>query len=94
VLARSALASATPRIDSLRTARASRFDVMPYQLEPALAVTGGLGCRMLIADDVGLGKTVQAGLIVAELLERHPLVEEFRDATETHLGATIARLRD
>jgi superfamily II DNA or RNA helicase len=72
VLARSALASATPRIDSLRTARASRFDVMPYQLEPALAVTGGLGCRMLIADDVGLGKTVQAGLIVAELLERQP----------------------
>jgi len=72
ILARNALALATPRIDSLRTARSSRFDVMPYQLEPALAVTGGMGCRVLIADDVGLGKTVQAGVIIAELLERQP----------------------
>ena len=72
LLARNALALATPRIDSLRTARSSRFDVMPYQLEPALAVTGGIGCRLLIADDVGLGKTVQAGVIIAELLERQP----------------------
>jgi superfamily II DNA or RNA helicase len=72
VLARATLASATPRIDSLRTARTGRFDLMPYQLEPALAVTRGIGCRVLIADEVGLGKTVQAGLIVAELLVRQP----------------------
>jgi len=41
----------------------------------------------------GRGKGVQRG-IVQQALERHPLVEEFWDATETHLGATIARLRD
>lgn len=41
----------------------------------------------------GRGKGVQRG-IVQQALERHPLVEEFRDATETHLGATIATLRD
>jgi DNA-nicking Smr family endonuclease len=40
----------------------------------------------------GRGKGVQRG-IVQQTLERHPLVEEFDDATETHLGATIARLR-
>jgi len=40
----------------------------------------------------GRGKGVQRG-IVQQALERHPLVEEFWDATETHLGATIARLR-
>jgi DNA-nicking Smr family endonuclease len=40
----------------------------------------------------GRGKGVQRG-IVQVALERHPLVEEFWDATETHLGATIARLR-
>jgi DNA-nicking Smr family endonuclease len=40
----------------------------------------------------GRGKGVQRG-IVQQALERHPLVEEFDDATETHLGATIARLR-
>jgi len=41
----------------------------------------------------GRGKGVQRG-IVQQALERHPLVEEFWDATETHLGATIAKLRD
>jgi len=40
----------------------------------------------------GRGKGVQRG-IVQQLLERHPLVEEFWDASDTHLGATVARLR-
>jgi DNA-nicking Smr family endonuclease len=39
----------------------------------------------------GRGKGVQRG-IVQHTLDRHPLVEEFWDATETHLGATVARL--
>ena len=41
----------------------------------------------------GRGKGVQRG-IVQQALERHSLVAEFWDATETHLGATVARLRD
>ena len=41
----------------------------------------------------GRGQGVQRG-IVQQALDRHPLVEEFWDATETHLGATVARLRD
>jgi DNA-nicking Smr family endonuclease len=41
----------------------------------------------------GRGKGVQRG-IVQQALERHPLVEEFWDAADAHLGATIARLRD
>jgi DNA-nicking Smr family endonuclease len=40
----------------------------------------------------GRGKGIQRG-IVQQALERHPLVEEFWDATESHLGATVARLR-
>ena len=40
----------------------------------------------------GRGKGVQRG-IVQQALERHPLVVEFWDATETHLGATVARLK-
>ena len=39
----------------------------------------------------GRGKGVQRG-IVQQALDRHPLVVEFWDADETHLGATIARL--
>jgi DNA-nicking Smr family endonuclease len=41
----------------------------------------------------GRGKGVQRG-IVQQALERHPLVVEFWDATETHLGATVARLKE
>ena len=41
----------------------------------------------------GRGIGVQRG-IVQQALERHPLVAEFWDAAETHLGATVARLRD
>jgi DNA-nicking Smr family endonuclease len=41
----------------------------------------------------GRGKGVQRG-IVQNALDQHPLVVEFWDAPETHLGATVARLRD
>jgi DNA-nicking Smr family endonuclease len=41
----------------------------------------------------GRGRGVQRG-IVQQALERHPLVVEFWDAAETHLGATVARLHD
>lgn len=41
----------------------------------------------------GRGKGVQRG-IVHNALEKHPLVEEFWDAPETHLGATVAKLKD
>ncbi len=40
----------------LRTALRARIDLLPYQLEPALAVIRGLGSRVLIADEVGLGR--------------------------------------
>lgn len=39
----------------------------------------------------GRGTGVQRG-IVQSALERHPLVEAFWDAAESHLGATVARL--
>jgi DNA-nicking Smr family endonuclease len=41
----------------------------------------------------GRGKGIQRG-IVQQALERHALVEEFWDAAESHLGATVARLRE
>ena len=41
----------------------------------------------------GRGKGVQRG-IVQHTLENHPLVVEFWDAAESHLGATVARLVD
>ena len=53
----------------LWTAAAAAIDLLPYQLEPALAVLRG-ATRLLIADAVGLGKTIQAGLILSELRAR------------------------
>lgn len=51
------------------TAAAARIDLRPWQLQPALAAIGGAS-RILLADDVGLGKTIQALLIVSELSAR------------------------
>jgi superfamily II DNA or RNA helicase len=72
---RSAIASALAAIAAARpqrglwTAAGATIELLPYQLEPALAVLGG-ATRVLLADAVGLGKTIQAGLILSELRER------------------------
>jgi superfamily II DNA or RNA helicase len=48
----------------------SRAIPTPYQLVPLLMALGEERVRLLIADDVGIGKTVEAGLVLAELLAR------------------------
>jgi len=68
--AKSTLAEALPSPTSLRTVANADVTILPFQLEPALALTHGLGTRVLIADAVGLGKTIQAAIIVAEILAR------------------------
>jgi DNA-nicking Smr family endonuclease len=40
----------------------------------------------------GRGRGVQRGIVQAAL-ERHPLVERFWDAPESHLGATLVMLK-
>ena len=62
------IADARPVIGLWTAARAS-IDLMPYQLEPALAAIAG-ATRLLLADQVGLGKTIQAGLVLSELFAR------------------------
>jgi ERCC4-related helicase len=69
---RNLLSEATPSWPALRTPLRARISLLPFQLEPALAVTHGLTARLLIADEVGLGKTIQAALVVAEVLARTP----------------------
>jgi len=100
--ARSALAGAVPQWRSLRAAAGANLTVLPFQLEPAIAIARGDTCRVLIADEVGLGKTIQAGLIVAEALVRTPdarvlivapagLREQWRDELRArfHLRAEV-----
>jgi superfamily II DNA or RNA helicase len=49
----------------------ARVALMPHQLEPVMAVLDGAR-RILIADAVGLGKTIQAAIVIAELRRRRP----------------------
>lgn len=46
------------------------MDAMNYQLEPAALALGRPRQRILIADTVGLGKTLEAGILVSELMMR------------------------
>jgi superfamily II DNA or RNA helicase len=59
---------------ALPSAIDARIRLLPYQFEPPLAILRGSARRILIADGVGLGKTIQAGLIVAELVRRDPSI--------------------
>lgn len=56
----------------LMSLRKSAVIPTEYQLAPVImALNQGERVRMLIADDVGLGKTIEAGLIVSELKSRN-----------------------
>ncbi|MFI5689974.1 DISARM system SNF2-like helicase DrmD [Streptomyces sp. NPDC051636] len=64
----SAVASADAR--TLQAPFRSGVAVEPYQLEPVSRAVGAPRVNLLLADDVGLGKTIEAGLVVQELLLR------------------------
>lgn len=68
-----------------------------YQLEPVAKVLGMPRVNLLIADDVGLGKTIEAGLVIQELLLRNrarrilvvcpaPLTGKWRDELAHRFG--------
>ena len=90
----------------LQASSAADMDILPHQLEPAVAVLRGDGCRILLADEVGLGKTIQACVLISELRARgHAervliltppgLRDQWRDelARRFHLDAVIADFR-
>jgi len=49
----------------------SGVNVEAYQLEPLRRALGSPRTNLLLADDVGLGKTIEAGLVIQELFLRH-----------------------
>jgi superfamily II DNA or RNA helicase len=96
---RFALVHGTAPLLGLQRSRAIPTD---YQLVPLLMTLGSDRVRLLIADAVGTGKSVEAGLVVAELIARGmarrilvcvpaPLRDQWRDALEHffHLNATV-----
>ncbi len=70
------------------------FEPRPYQLVPLLMALRLDPVRILIADDVGIGKTIEAGLIARELLDRGE-VERLAVLCPPHLAQQWQReLRD
>ena len=56
--------------DALVLGQQAVMDALPFQLDPAHRVLQQLRPRLLIADTVGLGKTLEAGILTAELIRR------------------------
>src|ERR1039458_352693 len=79
------------------------IEVMAYQLEPLRKALLLPRVNLFIADDVGLGKTIEAGLIIRELLMRQKgkrigvgspasVLLQWRDELESRFGLTFVVL--
>ena len=53
-----------PSLSTLYSLNAARIDFIPYQFRPVLRFIRSDRPRLLIADGVGVGKTIEAGLIL------------------------------
>ena len=59
-----------PQSDSIYSLRAARIQYVPFQFKPLLRFFRADQPRLLIADEVGVGKTIEAGLILREMQTR------------------------
>lgn len=64
------LRQTVPTDSHLYVGHQAAMDVLPFQLDPTLKTLAMPRQRLLIADAVGLGKTLEAGILVAELMRR------------------------
>jgi SNF2 family DNA or RNA helicase len=63
----------SPSTANLFSLRSGRVQFVPYQYRPVLKLLRSDRPRLLIADEVGVGKTIEAGLIIKELCARMDL---------------------
>jgi len=59
-----------PTDDGIYLGHNAAIDYAPYQAQPAHLALKALRPRILIADGVGLGKTIEAGIVLSELIKR------------------------
>jgi len=83
---------------ALLAAEPGRLEIQPYQLVPVLRALQMGRPRLLLADGVGLGKTIQAGLVMVELIARRrahrilvvspagPLLQQWRTEMRDRFG--------
>lgn len=72
--------------NTLYSFRSQRVLFQPHQYKPLLKLLDSQDRRLLIADEVGLGKTIEAGLILTEM--------ESRNNVERAIVVCPSRLRD
>jgi len=69
----SALQIKCPSLSTLYSLNAAKVDFIPYQFRPVLRFIRSDRPRLLIADGVGVGKTIEAGLILKEMQSRRDI---------------------
>lgn len=64
-------ASSSADVRSIQAPFRSGIDIEDYQLDPVVRAIQMPRVNLLVADDVGLGKTIEAGMVALELIIRH-----------------------
>ena len=62
-----------PLTDNIYALQSARIQFIPFQFKPLLRFLKSDRPRLLIADEVGVGKTIEAGLILRELQTRQQM---------------------
>lgn len=87
--------------DAFLAVQPGRLRIEPYQLVPLMRALRMSRPRLLLADDVGLGKTIEAGLVIAELMARRrvhrllivtpagPLMEQWKQEMLERFGLRL-----
>ena len=91
---------------ALLAVQPGRLEIAPYQLVPVMRALEMSRPRLLLADGVGLGKTVEAGLVITELIARRrahrilivspagPLLSQWSREMRTRFGLRFQTVRD
>jgi SNF2 family DNA or RNA helicase len=64
-------AASTADVKNIQAPFRAGIDIEDYQLDPIVRAIQMPRVNLLIADDVGLGKTIEAGMVALELILRH-----------------------
>lgn len=94
------LGSAIEALTSLEQLQNGHIQVLPHQIDAVMTAINRMHCRAILADEVGLGKTVEAGLILKEYLVRGlvkrvliltpaPLTTQWRGELESKFGESF-----